>query len=91
MNAVLDAPTITPLDESILDAVLSCVNCNSVAEWRWSTRCCGASAHLCDTHDATGYRTAADVLVTSRAMCGGCGRVHGYGVRFADFYRRHEL
>lgn len=89
MTAVLDKPDV--LDESILDAVLTCANCSGEAEWRWSTRCCGAHAELCDSHDATGYRNAVTTLITSRAMCGACGKVAGYGLRFTDFYRRHEL
>lgn len=88
MSTLLEPVT---LDETWLDAVLSCRNCDSEAEWRWSTRCCNEPADLCDTHDAAGYRTAVEVLLTSRAMCGACGKVAGYGLRFTDFYRRHEL
>ena len=89
MNAVLDKPDV--LDESILDAVLTCANCSGEAEWRWSMKCCGAEAHLCDTHDATGYRSASDALLRSCVGCSDCGKTLGYGLRFRDVYRRHEV
>lgn len=98
MSTVLDTPTVADLEALVLDdtdlsEVLTCLNCQSGATWRWEMRCCGDHAELCDVHDKKGRESVDKSLAgLGRHLCRACRHVFGFsGLSFSDIYRRRPI
>lgn len=87
---VLEKPDT--IDETILDEELPCVFHDGGAEWLWAMRCCGAEAFMCATHDETSRAELNRRLNQPNFhLCGRCGHVFGFGVKFRDVYARRPV
>ncbi|MFT4281208.1 hypothetical protein [Microbacterium sp.] len=78
--------------EARFDDELTCIDCDSAADWRRSIRCCGDTAYACARHE---FQWKLDLTIALRLnvepICAHCGHHFPRGVKVVDIVREVRL